>query len=241
MEAPVIIKETDYSKFTLISWNRELSPQNMDKLEVENKKEFKMQYFPILVDANLNVIDGQHRFSVCKNNNWPVYYIIKPSTGYFYEEIRSVNTAGKRHSLLDMFEMVRKKGNKDANLVYESFLASPSNISLNTFVRSLGGKGDSSGGLNKALSCGEFRYDENWLDISKMLEIAIVSKNSDYQSHGFIMAIKELSKKHKIQPSKLASKVINNGLILTRGMSRPTIKEAIAKSWNYKKKNGRIF
>ena len=75
MKVPIIKKTKDYGKFDFIKWNRSLSNSNLNRLETENKKNFQMHLFPIVVDKNFQIVDGQHRFQVCKTNKWDVYYV----------------------------------------------------------------------------------------------------------------------------------------------------------------------
>lgn len=108
----------NYDSFKLIDWNREINKQNLGKLISLNKKRFQMHLFPILVSKEFEIIDGQHRFTACKEIGCPVYYIVDGNECSF-DRVHSVNIAGKRHSLKDKLEMLYKSGSPGASAVYK--------------------------------------------------------------------------------------------------------------------------
>ena len=78
VEHSKIYKTKDYDQFKLDNgYNRELVAYNIKKL-IESIKTIgdKGECFPIVVDENGLIIDGQHRFTVRKQLGLPIYYII---------------------------------------------------------------------------------------------------------------------------------------------------------------------
>jgi len=74
----VTVYETrDYSRFKKIKGNRALNKGQLKKmaLTIKGDKINIMSAAPILVDDSYSIVDGQHRFHVCKDLKLPIYYI----------------------------------------------------------------------------------------------------------------------------------------------------------------------
>lgn len=75
---------TKYSDFSLITGNRDLSERKIKKLEGSIKGGTDiLRYSPILVSKNKKngkfvIMDGQHRYFICKKLKVPVHFIIAP-------------------------------------------------------------------------------------------------------------------------------------------------------------------
>lgn len=83
-----VFATTDYKKFRILKGNR-----SVNKLHVRRLKEsFKESYLlsPIIVNENLEIIDGQHRFEAAKEMNLPVHFII--CEDYSLKEVQLLNT-----------------------------------------------------------------------------------------------------------------------------------------------------
>lgn len=69
----------DYGKFRFLKGNRDLDETKIKRIlkSVENGLEF-FKYCPIMINQDGYVIDGQHRFFVCKKLGLNIYYVIVP-------------------------------------------------------------------------------------------------------------------------------------------------------------------
>jgi hypothetical protein len=65
----------DYSKFNFNSKNRHVNPAHKDNLVQSIKKNNLLEAQPITVNADFEIIDGQHRFIAAKELGLPIYYI----------------------------------------------------------------------------------------------------------------------------------------------------------------------
>ena len=65
---------SDYKKFKFTDENRDIRSSNLEKLTKSVKTIDMSDYFPILVDENMEIIDGQHRFTVWKSLNMPIKF-----------------------------------------------------------------------------------------------------------------------------------------------------------------------
>lgn len=86
-----VVQETmDYEQFSFIESNREQSRGHIEALktafdEVGNLTRVQ----PILVNERYQIIDGQHRFTACKELGLPIYFTVVPGLGV--AEARNMN------------------------------------------------------------------------------------------------------------------------------------------------------
>lgn len=103
-----ILKSTNYNQFKFISGNRQLRTLNLSKLR-ESMKE-KQLIVPICVNEKFEIIDGQHRFTICKELKLPVYYYIQD--GYNLEDVERANRANSNWDINDFLASFIEKGNE---------------------------------------------------------------------------------------------------------------------------------
>ena len=74
-----ILWTKDYGQFRFLKGNRDLDEVKIKRImrSIENGLEF-FRYCPIMVNNEGYVIDGQHRFHVCKKLGLNVYYVVVP-------------------------------------------------------------------------------------------------------------------------------------------------------------------
>ena len=109
----VVIKTTvKYSMFNAQGGNRAVLAKNVEKVEAKILAENLLMYHPILVDADLNVIDGQHRLEVAKRNNLELSYIIMNNTAGL-ATTQAINTTGKPWTVKDLLQSYCTLGNND--------------------------------------------------------------------------------------------------------------------------------
>lgn len=99
-----VFKTRDYDKFNLIKGNRTINMEQVVKLKRSFQE--KQLPIPIIVDKSMNILDGQHRWYVCKENNLDLYFTIIEDINI--KDIVNANT------------VVSKWG---AEAYYDSFLA----------------------------------------------------------------------------------------------------------------------
>ena len=105
----IVQKTTDYEKFSFISGNRNISKANLKKLL--NSMEEKQLIIPIIVNEKYQIIDGQHRFTGCKELKKPVYYII--NQGYGIDEVKRANTVGTNWDKEDFLNTYIQEDNEN--------------------------------------------------------------------------------------------------------------------------------
>lgn len=69
-----IFKSYDYDKFKFLEYNRQVKDSR--KLEKSIREIDITNCCPIVVTRDFYIIDGQHRFTICKKLERPIYYVI---------------------------------------------------------------------------------------------------------------------------------------------------------------------
>ena len=69
-----VLYEKNYTKFTLLDDNRDINDVHVEALAKSMKK--SGQLMPIIVNENLEVLDGQHRLEACELLGLPVAYVV---------------------------------------------------------------------------------------------------------------------------------------------------------------------
>lgn len=76
---PEIECTKDYDSFKQFESNRQVSKKHLQTLIQDPTFSEKFFTSPIIVDSNLYIIDGLHRFFAAKKLNIPIFYIIDPT------------------------------------------------------------------------------------------------------------------------------------------------------------------
>ena len=90
-------KTMDYGMFKTLQGNRELNSLHISRLRDSMKQNYLMTI--ITVNEKFEIIDGQHRFAVCKELGLPINYVVVP--GYGLSEVQILNANSKTWSAND--------------------------------------------------------------------------------------------------------------------------------------------
>lgn len=105
----LVLETSDYSLFKQLDGNRNVNQANLKRLK--RSIEIELLQIPIIVNENLQIIDGQHRFQVCKDLKKPIYYII--IKGYGLNEVHKLNAISKKWSFDDYLDGYANMGYVD--------------------------------------------------------------------------------------------------------------------------------
>ena len=83
-----VYSTTEYNLFKKLRGNRAINELHVRRL-VEAIKEKDLQ-IPIIVDEDMNVLDGQHRLDAYKIVGNPIFYIVKNK--FDLQDVRNVNS-----------------------------------------------------------------------------------------------------------------------------------------------------
>ncbi len=125
----------DYSLFHFIAGNRDLIESKIKKLVHDAQNGLDLfKFCPILVNKNMAIIDGQHRFLACKQMKLNVYYVVVPDCTF--AEIARLNNNQNRWKMTDFLNCYRDAGenSKDYNILAEFLKLWPVSFSTAIFV-----------------------------------------------------------------------------------------------------------
>jgi len=231
-EAPEIFTSFDYSKFKVLDFNRSIDLHNYNKLLLETEKEFQMQKFPIIVSEKFEIIDGQHRFAVCSSMCAPVYYIVDNKKNASFEDVHSVNRAGKNHTIRDKIEMLMKTGNKAAKQVYIVHDQFDGMFNLSVVASIVLSGNDSGNNKSKMDNIKEIQETELKRAVV-IFHAANYLKIKERHSGRIPYAISIIAGRNKIGPLELVSRINDNLSKWTNPKTRTETVEAMLVCYNY--------
>jgi len=109
---------TDYSIFNMINGNRDLNHLHLSRLK-ESMIKNKYLITIIMVNEKFEIIDGQHRFVVCKSLNLPINYIVV--NGYGLNEVQILNANMRNWTIADYVDGYCDLGYEDY-IIYKEFI-----------------------------------------------------------------------------------------------------------------------
>lgn len=132
----------NYGKFKNIIGNRVIKPGHVQRLADNISRKNLLKYYPILVNENMEIIDGQHRLLAAAELGLEVpYEVVK---GLKIEDVMSINTASKSWGIGEFVDAYISLGVKDYQELKD--FANEFNISLGMSATLLNGLSVSDGG-----------------------------------------------------------------------------------------------
>ena len=123
IKIPTIYTTTDYNKFQTFSSNRTIMEDHVEKMMSSESFPVKFPTCPIVVDKDLCIIDGQHRFTAASRLGLPIYYIIDDDAKE--EDMIDRNAKMRCWKVMD-YVMFYSKTNDSYKFIYDLTLKYPS-------------------------------------------------------------------------------------------------------------------
>lgn len=198
--------------FKGVKGNRDLNKKNLLSITKSIANKNLLEANPIIVNENMEIIDGQHRLKVAQDNNLEIYYITIKGT--YLEDIHRLNTARKDWSNLDYITSYAKRG-KQSYVKLLEFMQEydiPAGIALVVLFNSRAGADYSriKNGIfevnDEQLELGHARY-QLFLRVKPYFEKAQVSRTENLLYALNVVLEKEMDKLLEQNLSKLADKL----------------------------------
>lgn len=125
-----VLKTNDYSKFKSKDGNRNLNQLHLKRLTESIKLNDLLHANPILVNEKYEIIDGQHRFNVCRELKKPVHYVKVKGLGL--SEIQILNANAKNWKLEDYIDGYCSMGMQE--YCYFKVLMTKSNLGISPLL-----------------------------------------------------------------------------------------------------------
>lgn len=162
---------TDYKQFKILTSNRRVSKAHVRTLlrSMESHPDL-FQYRPILINKNMFIIDGQHRFTAAQQLGVPVWYVEAPDMTI--ADTQAMNQNQRNWTPLDFARSFAAVGNKD----YQTYIkfredyphfehAVTHNILTGVYSGST-----AKGGIAGRFKTGEFKVSEDLEEASNLAD-----------------------------------------------------------------------
>lgn len=204
MDILQIRKTYDYDQFKTIVGNRQRSQTHLKNLAASIGQTNLMEYQPIVVNEKFEVIDGQHRLAVAKQNNIPVYFVVVD--GATLADVQLLNSNLKPWSMQDYLESHIATGNDDYKMLKD--FAGHYGLSLSVSMTLLSGTSLKPHDLIQKFKDGQFKVVNLKRAIEtadKLLELKPYTEGDTWKAREFITALHMVYR--KIDHKRLLAKV----------------------------------
>ena len=124
----------DYGSIKRIGGNRLVNPRNVEVIKASMAE--KHLIVPAILNENMEIIDGQHRFEACVELGFPFYFIVVD--GYNLKDVQRINANMKnwnKQDFLDSFiDMFKSGHNEYINYVHLINFMKETGLPLDTSV-----------------------------------------------------------------------------------------------------------
>ena len=199
-----IYSTKDYSRFSFLENNRIVKISHVNEFKEEIKKNDRTMCFPIVVDPNLRIIDGQHRFHACMELGLPIYYVVDDDD----DAEQAMINCNKINKKWEMMDWLRYRANKNGGC-YKQLLdfVQQTGTTISNAMVIYPGKAINAATLRAGTT--DFGVNEKAFDIVHFLQSQEVKELSFRNTRAFNLAIRiafdEYSKK---QMEKLKRKIL---------------------------------
>lgn len=200
-----IMVTENYDMFKKIGGNRKINKANYAKI-VKSMKEEQL-IIPIVVNEKYEIIDGQHRFTACKDLGKPVYfYMVR---GYGLEQVKRANIASsnwKKENYLDMFVAEGNETYKEFEEIKERYDLNISNL-LKIFAIV---QEKQSARVGYEFENGTFTLDGKMEVLRFLTALEDFNFFKFYKSNNFLIAFTRLYFKSEYDHDKMKTKLITH-------------------------------
>jgi hypothetical protein len=224
----------DYSLFKTLNGNREVNHLHLSRLKESMKKNYLTTI--IMVNKNFEIIDGQHRYLICRELNLPINYII--SENYGLNEIQILNANMKNWTIVDYVSGYCDLGYKDYE-VYRDFINEYGFTNQVALVLLSGGfiSGSDESSLTTKFKEGQFKIKD--LDLAKKMADKIMMIEpyySGYLRRSFIYAMIGMFKNENFEFTEFLAKLKQQPTTLQDCTNITQYKSLIEEIYNYRRR-----
>lgn len=180
-----IYSTKDYSRFSFLENNRIVKRSHVNEFKEEIKKNDRTMCFPIVVDPNLRIIDGQHRFHACMELGLPIYYVVDDDD----DAEQAMINCNKINKKWEMMDWLRYRANKNGGC-YKQLLdfVQQTGTTISNAMVIYPGKAINAATLRAGTT--DFGVNENAFDIVRFLQSSEVKMLSFRNTRAFNLALR---------------------------------------------------
>ena len=241
-EISKVYETKDYDKFVFYDWNREIQQSTLNKIH-KSVVEHGWRIEPIIVNEEMGIIDGQHRFSYAKEHNLPIYYVI--IKGLTKDDCQIMNSVRTSWNSTDYINFYAIQGNQNySNLMILD--ATYKDFNLGVIVYATSGKlaGGSSTGLimNGNYTCNKEQYNKAIESLDYLSNISNYIKQIKGRKTQLCQAIIFCISLEKTDRDRLARKIAENCNNINPPVDFETALQELERIYNYKlQKENQIY
>jgi hypothetical protein len=210
MRAPIIQSTTNYNKFKCFDSNREVNKGHLKRLKESITTKNLLYLFPIVVNKNWFVVDGQHRLHAATELGLEVFYII--DNDVTQADIAMVNNNRKGWAAKDYIKFYKNEGHEAYERLDKLLTSYPLSIicairlmKAGTSLYWSGGGYDSRDMKTGNIGCDNYHTAKSVCEILKPLkEIVRYAYRPD-----FVLELKRLFVDNKLNPEETKQKLVN--------------------------------
>lgn len=237
-----VLQTNDYAAFKHIVGNRTINKLHVFRLKQSFQKEYLLS--PIIVNQEMQIIDGQHRFEAAKDLGLPIRYFICNDYGLAQVQMLNANTSNWKK--VDYLNAYCDLG-KEQYLLFRDFMAMYPTFSFSACEALLTGMltphrktskniGTKTGSYRvKGFEAGEFIVTDYYAACdaaNKLLDIKPLFK--DYHRFVFILTMVDIFKNPNYEHQRMLQKLKANPNMLQVGTNVTQTKLLIEEIYNYR-------
>lgn len=226
-------KTRNYNEFKYLEGNRELDGKHIARLKESIKQHNMLEEFPIIVDENMRVLDGQHRLQACKELGIDVPYKVMKKGDI--SSVIKINTTHKNWSVEDYLNLYSDLGELHYKTLREFIRTNGITITGALIILS---PGANSGKTYKMFKEGRWypmtSYSKGEELIRQLKEIKEYYPGAFKRS--FILAIKKCNEVPEYEHEELISKLKFKHRILTEGSTSTDYLKMLEDIYNWKRR-----
>ena len=190
-EVRTIYTSKDYEAFSFITGNRNINKSHLEKLRKSMTEMFIP--IPIVVNEQLQIIDGQHRYMICKEEGWPLSFMqVKGLTLVHVQKINELMKVWTAEAFMHCYcdlALETKDGSYDDYVEYREFKRQYG-FGHNETQAILTNQRMFSGNLSERFRNGTFKIKNLSLARDTAEKISSVGKYyQGYKRRGFVIAM----------------------------------------------------
>lgn len=209
MKTPKIKRTTEYDAFVTILGNRPVNRRKVDNLKSDIESGLDLTgHCPVVVyqtDKGLMIVDGQHRFTACRELAHPIFYVEAPELSL--QEIARLNSRSDNWSKKDFLNCYCELGDSDY-ITLRSFISDTGIVYSASVELLMYGNCRKRGDAMERFRSGTFKVEHE--DEARRLAgkaEELFGRYRFYKNRELITAIQELEAAGKIDWKKLATKL----------------------------------
>lgn len=232
----------DYHIFKLREDNRQLVPLHVRRLKMLIEQKNDLHLFPIIVNSNMEIVDGQHRFTAAQELSLPIYYVIDDEYDPF--KMIQFNTTQNRWTLEDYLNYWARNGVEDY-LKLEDF-KKEMGLTLTVVLLWIT---SSTGSMHPVFKAGNFKFNltQKSLDaivtgkeIMEYLRMRNFTPISIYKQAAFHKALKTFFTLPFVDHSRFLNRLVNSPIDIKYYSHHQDYLETFVNIYNFNMKTDRL-